>query len=139
MPGASAAAGLRQTGSLTSQNSRLGDCPGSDWCGDSTHAVSGTLAVPGTRGWWPECVVISVFIQFCSVQSLSRVQLCNPTDCSTPGFPVHPQRLELAQTHVHQVSDAIQPPHPLLSTYLPESSMPSSACPLSSEGILSPA
>ena len=34
-------------------------------------------------------------------------------DCSTPGFPVHHQVLELAQTHVHQVSDAIQPSHPL--------------------------
>ena len=36
-------------------------------------------------------------------------------DCSTPGFPVHHQFLELAQTHVHQVGDAIQPSHPLLS------------------------
>ena len=36
-------------------------------------------------------------------------------DCSTPGFPVHYQLLELAQTHVHRVSDAIQPSHPLLS------------------------
>ena len=36
-------------------------------------------------------------------------------DYSMPGFPVHHQLLELAQTHVHQVSDAIQPSHPLLS------------------------
>ena len=36
-------------------------------------------------------------------------------DCSTPGFPVHHQLLELAQTHVHWVSDAIQPSHPLSS------------------------
>ena len=36
-------------------------------------------------------------------------------DCNTPGFPVHHQLLELAQTCVHRVSDAIQPPHPLLS------------------------
>ena len=36
-------------------------------------------------------------------------------DCSTPGFPVHHQFPELAQTHVHRVSDAIQPSHPLLS------------------------
>ena len=34
-------------------------------------------------------------------------------DCSTPGFPVHHQLLELTQTHVHHVSDAIQPSHPL--------------------------
>ena len=41
--------------------------------------------------------------------------LCDPMDCSTPGFPVHHQLLELAQTHVHRVSDAIQPSHPLSS------------------------
>ena len=40
--------------------------------------------------------------QFISAQLLSHVQLfCNPMDCSTPGFPVHHQLLELAQTHVH--------------------------------------
>ena len=50
-----------------------------------------------------------------SVQSLSCVQLCDPMDCSTPGFPVHHQLPELALTHVHQVSDAIQSSHPLLS------------------------
>ena len=53
-------------------------------------------------------------VQFSSVvQSCST--LCNPTDCSTPGFLVHRQLLELAQTHVHWVSDAIQPSHPLSS------------------------
>ena len=41
--------------------------------------------------------------------------LCNPRDCSTLGFPIHHQSLELAQTHVHQVSDTIQPFHPLSS------------------------
>ena len=40
--------------------------------------------------------------------------LCDPMDCSTPGFLVHHQLLELAQTHVYQVSDAIQSSHPLL-------------------------
>ena len=39
--------------------------------------------------------------------------LCDPIACSTPGFPVHHQLPELTQTHVHQVSDAIQPSHPL--------------------------
>ena len=38
-----------------------------------------------------------------------------PMDCSTPGFPVHHQLPELAQTHVHRVDDAIQPSCPLLS------------------------
>ena len=41
--------------------------------------------------------------------------LCDPMDCSTPVLPVHHQLLKLAQTHVHQVSDAIQPSHPLSS------------------------
>ena len=41
--------------------------------------------------------------------------LYDPMDCSVPGFPVHQQLPQLAQTHVHQVSDAIQPSHPLLS------------------------
>ena len=45
--------------------------------------------------------------------------LCDPMDCSTPGFPVHHQLLELAQTHAHQVGDAIQPSHPLLFPSLP--------------------
>ena len=44
--------------------------------------------------------------QFCSVAQ-SCPTLCNPVNCSTPGFPVHHQLLELTQTHVHWVSDAI--------------------------------
>jgi len=39
--------------------------------------------------------------------------LCNPMDCSMPGFPVHHQLPELTQTHGHWVGDAIQPCHPL--------------------------
>ena len=41
--------------------------------------------------------------------------LCDPMNCSTPGLPVHHQVLEFTETHVHQVSDAIQPSHPLSS------------------------
>ena len=52
--------------------------------------------------------------QFSSVTQ-SCPTLCNPMDCSTPGLPVYHQLLELAQTHVHWVSDAIQPSHPLSS------------------------
>ena len=51
--------------------------------------------------------------------------LCEPMDCSTPGLPVHHQLPELAQTHVHQVSDAIQPSHPLSSFLLLPSIFPS--------------
>ena len=45
----------------------------------------------------------------------SSQTLSNPMDCSLPGFPVHHQLPELTQIHVHQVSDAIQPSHPLSS------------------------
>ena len=50
-----------------------------------------------------------------SVQSLSCVQLCDPMDCSTPGFPIYHQLPEFTQIHVHWVGDAIQPSHPLSS------------------------
>ena len=52
-------------------------------------------------------------VQFTSV-SQSCLTLCDPMDCSTPGFPVYHQLLELAQTPVHWAGDAIQPSHPLL-------------------------
>ena len=53
-----------------------------------------------------------------AVQSLSRIQLFDPMDCSTPGAVLH-QLLELAQTHVHWGGDAIQSSHPLSSPSLP--------------------
>ena len=56
--------------------------------------------------------------QFISVAQLCST-LCDPMDCSTPGFPVHHQLPELAQTPVHRVGDAIQPSHPLLSPSMP--------------------
>ena len=46
-------------------------------------------------------------------------------DCSMPGSPVHHQLLEIAQTHVHWISDAIQPSHPLSSPSPPASVFPS--------------
>ena len=53
------------------------------------------------------------------VQLTSVTQSCltfwNPMDCSMPGFPAHHQFTELANTHVHRVSDASQPSHPLSS------------------------
>ena len=59
------------------------------------------------------------FMNVCSVQFSSVAQscptLCDPMNCSTPGLPVQHQLLEFTQTHVHWVSDAIQPSHPLLS------------------------
>ena len=85
-------------------------------------------ALPGGMWWtclllWWTCGLISSL----SVQSSSVAQscltLCDPMNRSTPGLPVHHQLLEFTQTHVHRVSDAIQPSHrPLL---LPPSIFPS--------------
>ena len=63
------------------------------------------------------------FIYIISVQSLSRVRLCDPMNRSMPGLPVQHQLLESTQTHVHWVGDAIQPSHPLI---VPFSSRPQS-------------
>ena len=63
----------------------------------------------------------------CSVQFSSVVQSCltlwDPMDCSTPGLSVHYQLPEFTQTHVHWVSDAIQPSHPLSSPSPPTFSL----------------
>ena len=84
---------------------------------------------PGTDVWHciklntlkiqPRCsqikpVVCECFIQFSSVAHSSPT-LCNPMDYNTPGLPIHHQLPEFTQTHVHWVSDAIQPSHPLSS------------------------
>ena len=53
-------------------------------------------------------------VQFSSVAQLCPT-LCDPMNRSTPGLPVHHQLPEFTQTHVHLVSDAIQPSHPLSS------------------------
>ena len=53
-------------------------------------------------------------VQFSSVAQ-SCPTLCDPMNCSPPGLPVHHQLPEFTQTHVHRVSDAIQPSHPLSS------------------------
>ena len=55
--------------------------------------------------FWVECKFSSV--------TQSCLTLCDPMDCSSPGFPVHHQLPELVQTHVHLVSGAIQSSHPL--------------------------
>ena len=59
-------------------------------------------------------MVITKPIQFRSVTQ-SYLTLCGPMNCSTPGLPVHHQLPEFTQAHIHRVSDAIQPSHPLSS------------------------
>ena len=54
----------------------------------------------------------------CSIAKLC-LTLCDPMDCSSPGFPVLHYLLEFTQTHDHGVGDAIQPSHPLSSSSSP--------------------
>ena len=78
--------------------------------------MSCTLTASVSISWLPFCPIVHKILP--SVQFSSATQscqtLCDPMDCSTPGFPVHHQLPELAQTHIHRVSNAIQPSHPLL-------------------------
>ena len=70
------------------------------------------------QGSVKEKVIIFLFFPHQSqAQFISSVMsdFCDPMDCITAGFPVHHQLPELTQTQVHQVSDAIQPSHPLSS------------------------
>ena len=71
------------------------------------------------------CIIFRVwsFLNFNSVQFSSVAQscptLCDPMNHGMPGLPVHHQLLEFTQTHVHRVSDAIQPSHSLSSPFPP--------------------
>ena len=67
---------------------------------------------PNKRGWNPPCSGQTT--PCCSVAK-SCPTLCNPMNCSTPALHVLLYLPEFAQTHVHWVSNAIQPPHPLSS------------------------
>ena len=62
--------------------------------------------------------------QIRSVVAQSCLTLCDPMNRSTPGLPVHHQLPEFTETHVHRVSDAIQPSHPL-SSHSPPAPNPS--------------
>ena len=74
----------------------------------------------------------SISVQFSSVAQ-SCPTLCDPMDCSTPDFPLHHQLPELAQTHVHRVSDVIQT---ISSSVIPFSSCLQS-CPASGSFLMS--
>ena len=67
--------------------------------------------------WW-------FWVEFSSVAQ-SYLTLCDPMDCSMLGLPVHHQLLQLAQTHVHWIGNAIQPSYPLLSPSPPAFNLPS--------------
>ena len=85
------------------------------------------LGVPG-MGFRDELANLSSkpsFLQFSSVQSLSPT-LCDPVNHGMPGLPVHRQLLEVTQTHVHWVGDAIQPSQSLSSPSSCPQSFPAS-------------
>ena len=71
----------------------------------------GRLQPMGLQRVWHDWATIT---QFSSVAQLCPT-LCDPMNRSMPGLPVHHQLPEFTQTHIHQVSDAIQPSHPLSS------------------------
>ena len=73
-----------------------------------------------------------VLLYCCSVIQ-SCPTLCDPMDCSTPGFLVHHCLLEFVQTHVHWLGDAIQPSHPLSSPFCCLQSFPASGSLLMSQ------
>ena len=109
---------------------QLGSCRASWWVGIWTRLGTSLCRRKETSRehatFWKYCCCCCG----CSV-SKSCPTLCDPMDCSSPGFPVHHQFLELAQTHVHRVDDAIQPSQRLLSPSPP-------ACDLSQRWGISP-
>ena len=91
----------------------------------NTHTFISSSFIKGSFEPSESVVISHKDSQFSSVAQ-SCLTLCDPMDCSTPGFPVHHQLLELAQTHVHKLSDAIQPSHSLLPLLLLPSIFPRS-------------
>ena len=92
----------------------------------STYSYHGVISthlsfIVWVSTWLQRLSVPSLTVEFvdCILSFSSAAQSCStlfdPMDCSTPGLPVHHQFLEPTQTHVHWVSDAIQPSHPLSS------------------------
>ena len=79
------------------------------------QAGSLPLAPPGKPDVLAASNVISIILDQIRSVAQSCPTLCNPMNCSMPGLPVHHQLPEFTQTHVHRVSDAIQPSHPLSS------------------------
>ena len=72
--------------------------------------------------WGIPLYITILRVQFSSITQ-SCLTVCDPMDRSTPGLPVHHQLPEFTQTHVHWVSDAIQPSHPLSSPSPPALSL----------------
>ena len=85
------------------------------WPGTKPRSPAVKVQIPKhrTSKEFPPYLFMSSCCCCCSVTQ-SCLTLCDPMDCSTPGFPVHHYFPEFAQTHVHWVSDVIWPSHSLL-------------------------
>ena len=81
----------------------------------SSHASKPLHSSQGAAVWWDRLPLNSPGQRKFSSVAQSCRTLCDPMNRSTPGLPVHHYLPEFTQTHVHRVSDAIQPSHPLLS------------------------
>ena len=76
-------------------------------------AISSSRGSSWPRDWTSVSLISPALAGHLEVRvAQSCPTICDPMDCSTPGFPVHHWLLELTQTHVHWVGDAIQPSHP---------------------------
>ena len=94
------------------------------WALPCRATQDGPVMLESSDKTWPTGERNGKFIQFSSITQLC-LTLCDPMDCSTPGFPVYQQLLELPHTHVHRVGDTLQPSHLLLSPFLLPSVFPS--------------
>ena len=81
-------------------------------CPSATHYPRQSLKIPI---YFSCSKSVFLLLWICCLVAQSCLTLCDPMDCSTPGFPLLCHLLELAQTHVHQVGEAIKPAHPLSS------------------------
>ena len=107
--------GMGEPGGLLSMGSHRVGHDWSDLAAAATAAACYNLLLPTQNSVWSYWGLVLESSQIRSVAQSCPI-LCDPMNRSTPGLPVHHQLPEFTQTHVHWVSDAIQPSHPLLST-----------------------
>ena len=96
----------------------LGHLPGHSWL--LLMTVLSFTFIHGTQSLFIDVAVRLFFFGhrlFFQVSSVAQLcpTVCDPMDCSTSGIPIHHQLLDFTQTNVHQLGNAIQPSHPLLS------------------------
>ena len=102
----------------SSPHSALSQDTGTTGLFSSSLRTSSLFLPYGSTTIVPQPRLLFSSVQFSSVAQ-SCLTLCDPMNCSTPGLPVHHQLSDFTQTHVHQVSEGIQPSHPLSSPFPP--------------------